>query len=128
MRLPTITVAGQALALLAAGAFQPASAAQAEATVIFFGPGTPSFCSARPGPALKVVDREGYRMAAIPAGQRLTILNPMRINMAPYMYSNCVPGIAFLPPPAPSISSTRATNTRNAALKSPGKTRARKQA
>lgn len=80
----------------------PASAASpGEATVVFFGPGIPSYCKSRPGPALEVAERGGYRAATVPAGARITILNRMRINDATIpellSYMNCVPGIAFTP-------------------------------
>lgn len=94
-RLLRAVALGAGLSLLAGAA--PAQ----QATVIFFGHGTPSSCSPSPAPSLQVIRSDGYRMASVPAGQRITLQYLMRVNhrssAAGFHYSNCTAGLAFMP-------------------------------
>lgn len=94
-RLLRAVTLGAGLSLLAGAA--PAQ----QATVIFFGHGTPSSCSPTAGSSLQVESSDGYRMASVPAGQRITLQYHMRVNhsasAAGFRYSNCTAGLAFTP-------------------------------
>ncbi len=91
------------MALSLACATVPAAAASGAATVIFFGPGEPAYCKGHSGPALRVVERDGYRSATIPAGEPIRISNTINANVDSPMYARrylqCVLGIAFTPAP-----------------------------
>lgn len=84
---------------LGAGMCVLAGAALAQqATVIFFGHGTPSSCSPTAGSSLQVENSDGYRMASVAAGQRITLQYLMRVNHSSgFRYSNCTAGLAFTP-------------------------------
>lgn len=85
--------------ILACGAAVPAAAqAPAEATIVFFGPGSPSYCGGR---TIEVSERDGYRQSAVPAGKPITVISKMRLNAGAstvvISYSTCNAGVTFTP-------------------------------